>query len=67
MNAFSLSSVKDTSICGEPTKYTNAFTGPNVIKWLSTMKEDMDSLHQNQTWEFMVPPKGKKIVGCNWV
>lgn len=31
------------------------------------MKQEMESLHKNNTWELVVAPKKKKIVGCKWV
>ena len=31
------------------------------------MGEEIESLHKNQTWELVKPPKGQKIVGCKWV
>ena len=31
------------------------------------MSEEIESLHKNQTWELVEPPKGQKIVGCKWV
>ena len=31
------------------------------------MTEKMESLHKNQTWELVKPPRGQKIVGCKWV
>ena len=31
------------------------------------MKEEMDSLKKNKTWELVELPKDRKIVGCKWV
>ena len=31
------------------------------------MKEEMDSLEKNKTWELIELPKDIKIVGCKWV
>ena len=30
------------------------------------MKE-IESFHVNDTWELAELPKGKKIIGCNWI
>ena len=30
------------------------------------IKEEMQSLHKNQTWEFVELPKGKRDIGCKW-
>ena len=31
------------------------------------MKNEMDALKQNKTWDLMELPQGKKLVGCKWV
>ncbi|CAM8878647.1 unnamed protein product [Rhodiola kirilowii] len=31
------------------------------------MKEEMDSLMKNETWELVDRPKGQKLVGCKWI
>lgn len=31
------------------------------------MKEEMDVLHANQTWELVLPPPNTNIVGSKWV
>jgi len=31
------------------------------------MKEEMNSLHKNDTWELTELSKGKKAIGCKWV
>jgi len=31
------------------------------------MKEEMDSLEKNKTWELVKLPKDRKMVGCKWV
>ena len=35
--------------------------------WLHAMKEEMNALERNKTWEIVNLPKGKKTVGCKWV
>ena len=35
--------------------------------WKEAMDEEMRALMQNQTWEVVDLPKGKKTVGCRWV
>ena len=61
--AYTLSVIKETSEVGEPTSYLDAVSYDNSSKWLITMNEEIESLHQNRTWDLEKPPSGKKIVG----
>ena len=36
-------------------------------KWADTMKNEMDSLHDNNVWELVELPTGRKPVGSKWV
>lgn len=31
------------------------------------MREEMDALEKNRTWEIVDKPKEKNLVGCKWV
>lgn len=31
------------------------------------MNKEIDALRQNETWELVDLPKGKKAIGCKWV
>ena len=35
--------------------------------WKDTIKEEIDALHKNYTWELMPRTIGKKLLGCKWV
>ena len=37
-----------------------------AAEWTVAMTEEMESLHKNQTWELVKPPRGQKIIGCKW-
>ncbi len=48
----------------EPTCFEHAIRNP---KWDNAMDEEMAALDANATWELVVLPKDKKIIGCKWV
>jgi hypothetical protein len=48
----------------EPTCFEQAVGNP---KWDNTMDEEMAALDANATWELVVLPEDKKIIGCKWV
>lgn len=44
---------------------------PNIVSealskrvWRDAMREEMDALEKNKTWEVVDKPKGKNIVDC---
>ena len=39
----------------------------NKSKWREAMKKEMESLYENEVWDLVEPPKGRKIVGSKWV
>ena len=46
---------------GEPECYDQAMQVEDSVKWESAMKDEMDSLMSNQTWELAELPPGKKL------
>lgn len=48
----------------EPYSYIQASKSPN---WVSVMKDELDALERNQTWELTSLPKGKKAISSKWV
>ena len=36
-------------------------------KWFAAMKEELDALRKNKTWELTSLPRGKNAVSCKWV
>ncbi|XP_024031087.1 uncharacterized protein LOC112094465 [Morus notabilis] len=52
----------------------NTVSVPNTLsealsrkEWKNAMREEMDALEKNKTWEIVDKPKGKNLVGCKWV
>ena len=35
--------------------------------WQDEMTQELTTLHDNDTWELMPLPAGKKTIGCRWV
>ena len=52
---------------GEPYCFQESINCVGNAKWKMEMKEEMDSLEKNKTWELVELPKDKKFVGCKWV
>jgi transposase InsO family protein len=52
---------------GEPVTYKESVSGSESSQWLTAMREEMESLDKNQTWELVKRPKGRKIVTCKWI
>ncbi|KAL3835280.1 hypothetical protein ACJIZ3_003671 [Penstemon smallii] len=52
---------------GEPNCFEEAMESEDKEKWLSAMKEEMKSLHDNATFELTTLPKGKKALKNKWV
>ena len=52
---------------GEPESFEEAKEDTHSQKWLSAMQDEMDSLHENHTYELMDLPKGKRALRNKWV
>ena len=52
------------AILHEPHSFREASTNP---LWLTVMKEELNALHKNNTWDMVDLPLGKSVVGCKWV
>ena len=52
---------------GEPESFEEAKDDTHSQKWLSAMQDEMDSLHENHTYELVELPKGKRALRNKWV
>ncbi|KAH9750986.1 hypothetical protein KPL71_014098 [Citrus sinensis] len=50
-----------------PNTFGEALRSGESDQWKLAMEEEMKSLHQNQTWELVELPKGKRAIGNKWV
>ncbi|GKV50375.1 hypothetical protein SLEP1_g57082 [Rubroshorea leprosula] len=64
--AYALSVTKPVE-AEDPNTYRLAITSKESPYWLVAVTEEIESLHKNQTWKLVMPPKGQRIVGCKWV
>ena len=46
-----------------PVSYKEANTGPDKRKWESAMETKMISLRENNVWDLVKLPQGKKTIG----
>ncbi|GKE11755.1 retrotransposon protein, putative, ty1-copia subclass, partial [Tanacetum coccineum] len=51
----------------EPLTYQEAVACEDGSKWKNAMKEGMDSLRKNKTWELVDHPAGKKLMSYKWL
>ena len=59
-----------SNICEVPKSpmcYQEATAGPDKEKWETAMKTELTSLRENDVWDLVELPVGKKVVGCKWV
>ena len=40
---------------------------PLTLLWQIAMKEKLDALSKNHTWDLVTLPPGKSVVGCKWI
>ena len=64
--SFALSVAEETKN-EEPQSYREAVSRSDKNKWLKALKEEMDSLEKNETWQLVERPKQQKLVGCKWI
>ena len=52
---------------GEPQSYKEAITHTHKEEWIKAMQEEMQSLHENHTYELVELPKGRRALKNKWV
>ena len=52
---------------GEPETYQEAASHEKKMEWLKAMQEELKSLHENHTYDFVKLPQGKKALKTKWV
>jgi len=48
----------------EPLFYTKALRRPNAEQWKQAALEELNTHITNRTWELILRPTGKKVIGC---
>jgi len=48
----------------EPTSYKQANSIPH---WQNAMKNEIKALEKNPTWDLVILPQNKSVIGCKWV
>lgn len=56
--------VTTSSSVTEPTTYLEA---NKYLRWIQVMKDEIESLSHNHTWDVVSLPEGKKFISCKWV
>ena len=51
----------------EPRTFADAMKCPERVLWKRAVEEEIQSLHENATWEVVPLPTDRKPVGCKWV
>ena len=51
----------------EPECYEEAMTHDKKKEWVKAMQEEINSLHENKTYELVQLPKGKRLLRNKWV
>lgn len=51
----------------EPRTYKEAIASSDSDKWLVAMKDELSSMHSNNTWKLIKAPPNTNIVGSRWL
>ena len=51
---------------GDPINFHQAIQDSSSKKWIDAMNEEYKSMQDNQVWDLVPFPEGKKPIGCMW-
>lgn len=51
----------------EPQIYSEAISSKDSEKLVAAMDDEMQLLIKNHTWDLILRPTKKKVVGCKWI
>ena len=57
----------DIGVEDDPITFSQAVGGSESTLWYNAMKDEMNSMANNQVWDLVELPKGAKVIGCKWV
>jgi len=49
---------------GDPINFHQAMHYSNSQKWIDAMNEEYKPMQDNQIWDHVPLPEGKKLIGC---
>ena len=57
----------DIGVEDDPITFSQVVGGSESTLWYNSMKDEMNSMANNQVWDPVELPKGAKVIGCKWV
>lgn len=66
-NDFILALASSTNVSSDPTSFQEALDSECKQNWLEAMREEMEALAENETWELVSLPKDAKLISNRWV
>ncbi|KAG3118187.1 hypothetical protein PI124_g3546 [Phytophthora idaei] len=57
----------DVVVLKDPKNYREAMKDPRVEKWKQAIREEVEALEQNDTWELVKKPRDAKLLQTKWV
>lgn len=63
---FNVNPVYDVSLA-EPKTFKEAMLSIDSEQWSEAMNNEINSLKENETWEMVNLPKGRKAIPCKWI